>query len=46
MFETVCCARGGGNKVSKVGMEGIIIEGDENIRAKAGSWATLRVIFE
>jgi hypothetical protein len=27
-------------------MEGIIIEGDKNIRAKAGSWATLRVILE
>ena len=46
MSEAVCDAGRGRNEVTKVGMKGVIIEGNNNIRAEAGSWAAVNIIFE
>jgi hypothetical protein len=46
MSEAVCDAGGGRNEVTKVRMKRVIIEGDNDIRAEAGSWAAVNVIFD
>jgi hypothetical protein len=46
MSEAVCSAGGGRNKVAKIRVKRVIVEGDNHIWAEAGSWATVNVIFE
>ena len=44
--EAVCSTGGGCNKVTEVRVEGVIVESDNHIWAKAGSWAAVNVVFE
>ena len=46
MSEVVCSAGGGRNKVTEIRVEGVIVESNNQIRAEAGSWAAVNVIFE
>ncbi len=46
MGEAVGGTGRGGNEVAEVGMEGVVVECYENIRAKTGRRAALGVVLE